>query len=111
MELSFLERLYEEFYCELPDSSEEILFRKTLIEHIEQYADPKYDKESINEHFSGIISSLSDAKRMTGLKEGISLALQFFYLKSETPDIPLDEMEQDFLERLCPVKLSDDSKG
>ena len=107
MSMSLLEKVHEQIYGGIRNDGKTQLFWDMLVKEVEKYADPKYDRLSINDYINDILTEICEAERMLGFKEGISLMLQLISVTNHAPE-SLISIKQAFEKNVTPVKLADD---
>ena len=78
----------------------------TFYADIQTYSDPKYDKNSISDHFYYIVSSILITATEQGFKRGVAFALRLSSEVFSTPDLHRGEVKEEYGRLKVPVKLN-----
>ncbi len=107
MSKTFLEDVFYAIYGEDADSEESKFYWDTLMTAVEQYADPKYDRNSLSNHFYYIACGLSHAEVMRGFQRGITFAMRMMADTLYTPERTRNAAEEAYKRFLQPVELAE----
>lgn len=87
----------------LPEDQEADYYWKKLLERVKYVADPKYDKNSVSDHFFIIASLLTCAEQLHGFRMGINYILQLVTASQNTPSKEKFKLNQDYERLVSPL--------
>jgi len=98
---TFIEKLYREQRGEKRNNPLAELLWDKLENDIETIADPKYDKDSVSDHFRDLISEFSIAESTQAFKMGVDFTLQ---LVAAIQSAPLSDFDE-YIKNISPLKV------
>ena len=100
---NFIEQLWYGMHKETPDSPESKFYWEKLFESVEELADPKYNKNDVSDHIYDIAAPYGSAECLRGWKHGIGFALRLAVESLYTPDMTMEEAEEQYKQYGRPI--------